>query len=136
MRSAWKTRVAGWILSLGLRPTSASIDFGEVARGGERPLGGRFSIIRAMRPACRSSPKKTEDAGEIAGLEAVDDFGRTHPGLGHPHVERTFGAEGKAALGLVELHRGNADVEHHAVCRVDIVVEPREWALDEAQSPL
>ena len=32
MRSAWKTRVAGWILSLGLRPTYALDRVGEVER--------------------------------------------------------------------------------------------------------
>ena len=36
-------------------------------------------------------------------------------GLRHAHVERPVGAEGEAALGLVELHRGDADVEHDAV---------------------
>ncbi len=41
------------------------------------------------------------------------------PGLFHAHVERTFAAEGEAALGLVELHRRNAEVEGHAVDRGD-----------------
>src|SRR5262249_56987557 len=39
-------------------------------------------------------------------------------GGGDGHGERTSGAEGKAAGGLVELHRGDAKVEHDAVHRV------------------
>jgi hypothetical protein len=35
--------------------------------------------------------------------------------IGHPHVQRTVAHEGEAALGLVQLHRGHADVEHRAV---------------------
>ena len=37
------------------------------------------------------------------------------PGLRHAHVERAVTQEGEAALGLVDLHGGDADVEHHAV---------------------
>ena len=33
----------------------------------------------------------------------------------HAHVERPVAAEGEAALGLVELHRRDADVENDAV---------------------
>ena len=48
-------------------------------------------------------------------------------GLGHAHVERAVGAEGKAAIGLVELHRRDADVEHDAVdLRLGEFVEPGE----------
>ena len=35
--------------------------------------------------------------------------------MAHPHVERTAQPERKAALGLVELHRRDADVHHDAV---------------------
>src|ERR1700733_4010290 len=35
--------------------------------------------------------------------------------VGHAHVEGAVEAEREAAVGLVELHRGDADVHHHAV---------------------
>ena len=47
-----------------------------------------------------------------------DDIRRCRPRLPHPHVERAAEPERKAALGLVELHRGNADVHHDTVDRV------------------
>ena len=37
------------------------------------------------------------------------------PRLRHAHVERPVAQEGEAARGLVDLHRGDADIEHHAV---------------------
>ena len=39
------------------------------------------------------------------------------PDWRHAHVERAVALEREAALGLVELHRGDADVEHDAVDR-------------------
>ena len=65
--------------------------------------------------------EKAEDAREIAGLETVDDVGRAQASLRHAHVERPVGAEGEAAFGLVELHGGDADVEHNAVGAFDVV---------------
>ena len=38
--------------------------------------------------------------------------------MAHPHVERAAEPERKAALGLVELHRGNADIHHDAIDRI------------------
>ena len=35
--------------------------------------------------------------------------------MAHPHVERAVEPEREAALGLVELHRGDADIHHDAV---------------------
>ena len=41
------------------------------------------------------------------------------PVAAHAHVERAVETEREAALGLIELHRGHADVEHDAVDRLD-----------------
>ena len=41
------------------------------------------------------------------------------PLLLHAHVERPLVAEREAALGLVDLHRRHADVEHDAVERIE-----------------
>ena len=46
-----------------------------------------------------------------------DDVGRGRAVMAHPHVERAVEPEREAALGLVELHRGDADVHHDAVDR-------------------
>ncbi len=43
------------------------------------------------------------------------DIGRARAGACHAHVERPVGAEREAALGLIELHRRHAEIEHHAV---------------------
>ena len=67
----------------------------------------------------RSSPKMIDDVGEIALGRAAHDIGRGRPVCAHPHVERTVEAEREAALGLVELHRGHADIHHDAVDRID-----------------
>ena len=61
------------------------------------------------------------DVGEIALARRVDHVGRARPLAAHAHVERPVEAEGEAALGIVELHRRNAEVEHHAVD----FIEPR-----------
>ena len=78
--------------------------------------------------------EEAEDAREIARLEAVDHVGSRRAGLGHAHVERPVGAEGEAAIGLVELHRRDADVEHDAVdLSLGKFVEPRKRSMHQLQ---
>ena len=133
MRSAWNTRVAGWILSFGLRPTCASI---ASARSSVPSKGLRLAAL-LDHPGDAAGmaflAEEAEDAGEIARLEAVDDVGGAGAGLRHAHVERSVGAEGEAACGLVDLHRRDADVEHHAVDLFGIVVELRERPVHKPQ---
>ena len=57
---------------------------------------------------------------------------------GHPHVEWTIEAEREAASGLVELHRGDADIHHDTVDGFDTLGrtdlgEIREAVLDQRQ---
>ncbi|MCY1235978.1 hypothetical protein D9M72_486120 [compost metagenome] len=59
--------------------------------------------------------EKTEDADEIGDLGTVDDIGGRNARGRHAHVERPLLLEGEAALCLIDLHRGNADIEHDAV---------------------
>ena len=61
-----------------------------------------------------------EDVGQRFLFRLVDDLRRATAPPFHPHVERPVAAKGKAALGLVELHRGNANVEHDAIERQEI----------------
>jgi hypothetical protein len=58
--------------------------------------------------------------------------------MAHPHVERAAEPEREAALGLVELHRGNADVHHDAVhrgapCAAQMSGKVGESVLDQGQ---
>ena len=79
-----------------------------------------------------------DDVGEIGLGGLRDDIRRGRPVMAHPHVERAAEPEREAALGLVELHRGNADVHHdavdggHALRRAD-VGEVGESVLDQGQ---
>ena len=61
--------------------------------------------------------EQVDDVGEIALGCLRDDVGGARPVAAHAHVERAVEAEREAALGLVELHRRDADVEHDAVDR-------------------
>ena len=57
-----------------------------------------------------------QDAGQVLDRVAVDDVGRRRPGRRvHPHVERRVQPIGEAALGLVQLPRGDTEVEEHAL---------------------
>jgi len=60
----------------------------------------------------------------------VDDVGRARPMLPHAHVERPVMTEGKAPLRLVQLHGGNADVEHHAIDKLVHRLVERRVATD------
>ena len=59
-----------------------------------------------------------DDIGEIALARRVDDIGRARAVAAHAHVERPVEAEGKSALAAIELHGGDAEIEHDAVDRV------------------
>ena len=81
MRSAWKTRVAGWILSFGLRPTCVSI---ASARSSVRSNGRSLAPPLDHARDAAGMPllaEEAEDAREIARLEAVDDVGGGRAGL-------------------------------------------------------
>ena len=60
-----------------------------------------------------------DDVGEIGFGGPGDHIGRGRTVMAHPHVERAAEPEREAALGLIELHRGDADVHHDAVDGVD-----------------
>ena len=56
-----------------------------------------------------------DDRGQLRFVRRVDDIGGGGPGLAHAHVERAVLAEGEAALRLIELEGGHADIEHDAI---------------------
>ena len=62
--------------------------------------------------------EQEDDVGKVALGRRIDDVGGARPS---PLMRMSSGPslpEGEAALGLVELHRRDAEVEHHAVDRV------------------
>ena len=56
-----------------------------------------------------------EDSCEIPLRHGSNDLCRGRPIVPHAHVERPVVTEGKSAGSLVELHRGDAEVEYHAI---------------------
>ena len=78
-----------------------------------------------------------EDVGDRGFVGGVQEIRRRLACLRHAHVERPVALEGKAALGLVELHRRHADVEHDTVDRRrQRLVQPGELAVDQSQPRL
>jgi hypothetical protein len=74
-----------------------------------------------------------EDAGELGRLGLVDEIRRRRAIGSHAHVERTVAHQRESAIGLVHLHRRDAEIEGHAVDRgvAEASVHPRERGLDQ-----
>ena len=117
MRSAWNVRVAGW-MAPGRACTMRATMSAERARGADRRIaaGGDDGAGDGARVAFFAEDR--QDGCKVALGGRRHDVGRARSRGAHAHVERTVVAEGKSALGLVELHRGDAEVEDHAVDRV------------------
>ena len=94
-------------------------DFGEFDRTSNGPV----------MPCCGNRARNP--AGEAFLAELANQFGQLAFGQGsnqirsactlaaHPHIEGPVKAKRKAALGSVELHRGNAQIESNAGDRLD-----------------
>ena len=121
MRRAWKVRLAGWPP---VRRVAAGIDvahqLGQPRGAGER-LAGPLALDGRGDPARRSAPRRRpEHPGELAAGVGVDDVGGGARTAGvHPHVQRGVGGVAEAAVGPVELQRGDAEVEQDALDLVD-----------------
>ena len=90
-------------------------DVGQRPGGDDRRLlaGGDDGAGDAARMALLAELE--DDVGEIALGGLRHHVGRARPVAAHTHVERPVEPEREAALGLVELHRGHAEIEHDAV---------------------
>src|SRR5688572_12836915 len=77
-----------------------------------RSIGRAATMARAIR-------------GDFGLAGAVQEIGGAGALPAHAHVERTVGLEGEAALGPVELHRRDADIESDAVDRLHAAVGKR-----------
>ena len=114
MRNAWNVRVAGWMSPGFARTTRATMSASArvVAIGASR----RAAHDRARhRAGVALLAERRDDGGKIALGGVRHHVGGARPVAAHAHVERTVETEREAALRLVELHRGDADVEQHAV---------------------
>ena len=107
--------------------------FGARADDGARHLAGAAFLAVTI-----------DNVGEVCFRQSIHRVGRAgaafRGGTFHAHVQRPVGAEGKAALGLVELHGGHAEIQRHAVQRRLQPVGQQglhvaEAALDDLQAP-
>src|SRR3984957_16263038 len=77
-----------------------------------------------------------DDESKVALSRARDDVGRARAVAAHAHVERPIEAKRKAARGIVDLHRRDADVEHDTVDRghaADDCLQIGEAVLDQIE---
>ena len=109
-------------------------------RGGgfDRRLGARADDGAGDAARMPLLAEDEDDVGEIALAGVGDDIGGARAFAAHAHVERPVVAEGEAARGGVELHRGDAEIEHDAVDAVEAVgarnrIEIGEAILDQRQ---
>ena len=116
MRSAWK-RARRRVAAVRLAPAQHARD--EIGEGSRRLAAAirRATLDDGAGDGARAPllAQLVEDVGQRLLVERVDHVGGGRAVARHAHVERAVGLEGEAALRLVELHRGDADVEHHAV---------------------
>ena len=92
-------------------------DIGQRLRGRDRRFLARGDDGAGDAAGVTLLAEDIDDVGEIGLGRFSDHVRRGRAVMAHPHVERAAEPERKAALGLVELHRGNADVHHDAVDR-------------------
>ncbi len=101
MRSAWKVRVAGWILPDGF-PVERAIN---AARSRVEEMGLLLTITRAMLREDRSSPyfqiKSARSSSELVVDQvcSADGLGRVKT-----HIQRSIFEEGETTFGRVNLH--------------------------------
>ena len=90
-------------------------DIGQRPRGRDRRFLARGDDGAGDGARMTLLAEDIDDVGEIGLGRPRDHIRRGRAVMAHPHVERAIEPERKAALGLVELHRGDADVHHDAV---------------------
>ena len=90
---------------------------------GQRPRGRNRRLLARGDDGARNAARMpllaedVDDVGEIGLGRLRDHVRRGRAVMPHPHVERAIDAKREAAPGLVQLHRGHADVHHDAVDR-------------------
>ena len=79
---------------------------------GQRPRGHNRAGDFARRALLAVM---VENICDLALIGAVQQIGSGRARVAHPHIKRPFAHEREAALGLIELHRGDAEIEHDPV---------------------
>ena len=101
------------------RVHDASYDVGQRAGGEDRAFGAGADNGAGDRAGMPLLAERSDDGGEVALGSLRHHVGCARPGFAHAHVERAVQAERKSAVGLVKLHRGNAEIEDDSVDRGD-----------------
>ncbi len=113
MRIAWKVRVRIGLHSRVMAERLAH-HCGQFCGTGQRARGDDCAGNRS-RPWLLAI--LLDHKGNVGLVGLVEEFRRSQPGLAHAHVEWAVLTKGEAALGLVELHRTDPDIEHDRVDR-------------------
>ena len=137
IRIAWKVRFAGW-------PRPKRYAGGTAARIASTSSqvvssGRRRTISAAIERAWRSSPSsRIAAASRVAGHSLTTSSALRRLRGVHPHVERRVVGVGEAALGGVELERGDPEVHEDDVgahaARREALERVGEVGADEARS--
>ncbi len=128
MRSAWKLRVAGcdWPgLARGRQESTMAASCSVVAMGASARA---CAMRRAMRRLARSSPKLNRISASSASLAVLTRSAALGPSCDMRMSSGPSRRKEKPRSGLVELHRGDPEIEHHAVEIGAVLVELREDA--------
>ena len=117
MRSAWKVRFAGLPpvrrAAAGIASRTRSASRADDTIGDRRPLPHHRRRDPPGEPLLAVLP---QHPGQLAGRVGVHDVGGRRPGRRvHPHVQRRVLRVGEAAPRLVQLQRGDPEVEQHPV---------------------
>src|SRR4029077_3131650 len=86
-------------------------DVGECARGGDRLPGARLDDRARDRPGEALFAERCDDRRKISLGRSIQQIGGARSLAAHAHVDWAVVAEGESALRLVELHRGDAEIE-------------------------
>jgi hypothetical protein len=93
--------------------------------GGERLAGAPPDDLARDLEGEALLAEVPQDSGQLLGVEGVDDLGGGQRGVGiHPHVQWRVVGVGEAALGEIQLHRRDAEVEQHAVHCLVVALGP------------
>ena len=126
-------------MSPGLPCDDARHDIGERSRRGDRRLGARLDDRPCDGARVVLFAEHRDDGGKIAFRGVRNHVGGADPFATHAHIQRPVVTERESTLGIVDLHRGHADVEQHAVDRRDAEVardgiERRELLLHQGEA--
>ena len=101
-------RARGGVLGrAGPMPQRLADDVRQFAGGGQRPRRHNRASDAARLALLAITEQHVGDGALVRG---IDEIGGAGTFTLHPHVERSVAGKGEAARGLVELHRGDADI--------------------------